>query len=374
MRIFRILLSGAPIEDVFIYRTQLYCWTFDQRLRIYNVSDIEDAIERYEVDRGPGVCYALFHSRGIGASARQVMSWRSFSAMPPNYLDPIVIDSESVPYREIPARIDADALLDLLIYYDTLYFATRNGLFVLDLAENRGDFTSIVVPVARIREACYSTSAGLGAVGASCGPAGLRLLFGGIEVNGSEPPPVKKVSDISIRSDIGYGSVVNYPSRSEYEFLSGPIIATARGGMLTDVSPSRVLVSSELRESTSAGVTEGEYVLWDRSRLLVFEDEEVWSLSVVRSADVRKLNRRRDVASYGELVGRIISVVRIGRSFALESDKALVLISSNDHQVVSTGPVIALRSYPRSHRYQRLATATSEQGVWMLAVDGGDEA
>ncbi len=33
------------------------------------------------------------------------------------------------------------------------------------------------------------------------------------------------------------------------------------------------------------------------------------------------------------------------------------------------GPTISLRSYPRSHRYQRLISATAKGGLWLIASD-----
>src|SRR5690348_8488103 len=84
MRLFSLLIVDTPIEDVFVYRTSLYCWTFDNHLRIYNIADLEGAAAEVNPGIGSLISYVLFHSQGLGASADQQQAWyhwaKSFEA------------------------------------------------------------------------------------------------------------------------------------------------------------------------------------------------------------------------------------------------------------------------------------------------------
>ncbi len=44
MFVAHVQLLGSDIEDAFIYRTVLYCWTYRKTLRIYQVADLESAL------------------------------------------------------------------------------------------------------------------------------------------------------------------------------------------------------------------------------------------------------------------------------------------------------------------------------------------
>jgi hypothetical protein len=130
VRLFAVRLSSPSFEDAFVYRTSLYCWTFEGRLRIYSVADIERAIHSGN-EAGSLLTYALFHSRGIGAQVDQVAAWQDSWSPRFERPAPLDIDAEAIPYVEYRIGLEADSLLDLLIFYDRLYFATDAGLFSL---------------------------------------------------------------------------------------------------------------------------------------------------------------------------------------------------------------------------------------------------
>ncbi len=365
MRLFSMLLSGGPIEDAFIYRTSLYCWTYDRQLRIYRVADLEEGARRATDGRQAAeLTYALFHSRGLGATPDQVNAWQEGEAHDaPD--DPVVVDAEAVPYLQLGVRFEANALLDLLIFYDRLYLASDNGLMSIDPFDPE-DSSRFLLPEQRLADPCYSAAGGLGAVAASCGPKGLRILLDDQRWAGTGRSPRKAASE-SIRAEVGAGSVVNHRSRSEFEFLAGATEDSTSGRRLTAVKRANVHRSDVAREVLA--LDDGpDFTLWDRGRLLVFQAGRILSLSVIADEADRRLNNVRELGRY-DASSRVISATRVGRAFAIETDDSVLLAGDSEVRTASTGPLVSLRAYPKSHRYLRLMSATSAAGLWLIGID-----
>lgn len=130
--------------------------------------------------------------------------------------DPVVVDAEAVPYLQIEVRFEANALLDLLVFYDRLYLASDGGLLSIDPFDPE-DPSRLLRPNQRVADPCYSAAGGLGAVAASCGPEGLRILLDDQRWAGTGRA-ARKVASESIRAEVGAGTVVNHRSRSDFEF------------------------------------------------------------------------------------------------------------------------------------------------------------
>lgn len=368
MQLFSLLLSGAPIEDVFIYRTSMYCWTFENRLRIYTIGDVEAAVAAADPERSALVNYVLFHSRGLGASPDQLLAWYAQGTSDERYAPddpPLVVDIGALPCADMGVHLESDALLDMLIYYDRLYLATNGGLYSI------APFDASEPPVGslntdrKVADACYSASAGLGTIAASCGRNGLRLILDDFRWSASSRR-ARKASDESIRAEIGSGSVVNHRSHFDYEFLAATVEETQKGPVLIGTRKTKMSQSHQIDHQLSDEGQNIEFTLWDQSRLVVFERGVALSVSVMASGGQRQLNRIRQVGAYQNLIGRVISAARVGRQFAVESDESVAFVSADDARRIDTGPIVSLRTYPNSRRYRRLATATSAKGIWLI--------
>jgi hypothetical protein len=352
---------GADLEDVFVYRSTLYAWTLDQRLRMYSIQALESAIVRADPDRGQAVCYWLFHQGGLGASLIQQQARDDHHFESPYS---VKLDLSSLRYREVRIQADPGSVLDMVAYYDTLYLASDGGMFVAKTAELDADSDS-VQPERPISASCVAASAGLGAIAASCGAQGLHIIFDSFA---SPAKPSRRVSDVSVRAEVGAGSVVNHRSRSDLEFLHATTHKTtaARGIVLTDVQEGSV----EPVSGTSDAVVDNDQVgftLWDRQRLVVFSPDGVSSVGVKAENRSRRLTTTRRLGPAPQ--SYVISACRVGNSFFVESPTGIMALPPDSEGVpLSTGPVIGLRSYQRSMRYQRLATATAETGLWLLGM------
>jgi hypothetical protein len=361
MRLFQIWLESPALEDAFIYGTQLYCWTFDKKLRIYDVSSIERMLHAHHPEHGAAISYALFHSRGVGATPAMVDAWERAWTAPEKSDDRVTLDAERVPYASIAVDRAVVDVLDMMVFYNRLYLGTGAGLFTVEAFDRQEPPTRLRI-TPRIKQTCYAVSGGLGAVAASCGDKGLYLLLD-ITAEARRSP---KAASQSLRSEIGYGTVANHRSRDDVELLAGETVDTDRGRVLTGVRRPRAGASAsrQVAQDLGGGI---DLTLWDQSRLVVFRAGAVSSVGVARSGDVRALGRTRELATYGERLTPL-SAARVGHHFAMETDEAVVVAGDAGTGVVQTGPVISLRTYPRSVRYRRLVTATSESGLWLVGV------
>ena len=357
-----VLFTGADLEDVFVYRSTVYAWTFDRRLRIYALSAFEEAIERADRNLGGAISYWLFHGRGLGASTKQRRARDESSLKSPHLL---TVDLSGVPYREKDLHADVGSVLDIVAYYDTLYLASDGGLFAAATAQLHDDNGGFK-PVRAVESECISASAGLGAIAASCGIKGLHIVFDSFD---SPANLGRRVTDVSIRAEVGAGSVVNHPSRSEVEFLAADtrFAKSARGNVLSDVRPA--MTDGGLRDvDPSADNDESaRFILWDQQRLVVFRSDGVTSVGVASDSDHRRYTSSRHLAPAAST--RVISACRIGRSFVAETTSGVTVLPADSAPLdLNTGPVIGLRSYQRSLRYRRIATVTAETGLWFLGV------
>ena len=270
-----------------------------------------------------------------------------------------------MPHIEVNVRVDGDALLDMLMYYNRLYLATNGGLYSVEPFNAADPPVGFLDADRKVSDACYSASAGLGTIAASCGPKGLHLFFDDLRW-ASASKPTRKASRSQTGAEIGYGSVANHRSRSDYEFLAITVEEARNRSILIDTQKAAIGRSHAIDDLLSATNQGIEFTFWDQRRLVMFGGGDALSVSVMASGDQRQLNRVREFGAYGDVIGRVISAARVGRHFAMESDDSVAFISDGDARRVETGPIVSLRTYPYSHRHRRLTTATNQKGLWML--------
>lgn len=371
----RVLLRG-PIEDAFLYRSTIFCWTFDGAMLRLPVRALEQALYRDFGEAGLAVSSLLFHSGGLGASSEQAEAWWRNIA---HYAEEsdfglIEIDLSTVEHTEHRLAIEADDVLDMLAYADRLYLATDGGLYSNDLTSN---FKSKVEPAShRISVPTYAAAVSFGTVAASCGEAGLRVLFDDFGWSGEEPDREgEKVSDYSVRAEYASGRLLNYRSQSEIELFRGEVVEASAP---RSQSEARVIVGLNAVGGAEEdllgrfGSTNLEFVTSWRGKLLVLADGRVMSRTLRRRDD--RLTAQGQVKTIGQYRGRPLSAVRVRNRLLVETSEELLALSSNDdgaesgYKRIGTGPVVSLRAFPNSKRYRDMAIVTSEAGLNLIGV------
>ncbi len=371
----RVLLRG-PIEDAFIYRSSVLCWTYSGSILRVPVPAIERALARDYGDAGLAVSSLLFHSGGLGATAEQSEVWWRSVAYGSEGSDPgaIEIDLSTVEHSEHRIGIDADDVLDMLAYADRLYLATDGGLFSNELSP--ADGAEMERATHRIVSPTYAASASYGAVAASCGEAGLQMLFDDFGWSGrTADHRAQKVSDYSVRAEYASGRLLNYRSRSEIELFRGDIVDATAPGSPHD---GRVIVGLEASEQEGSNLLEkfdsgdAEFVTSWLGKLVVLSNGLAMSRTLRRHHD--RLAVQGDVKTIGRYQGRPVSAVRVRDRLIIETTEELLAVvpsaieSDAGYERIGTGLVVSLRAFPNSKRYRDMAIATSEDGLNLIGI------
>ncbi|WP_428116414.1 hypothetical protein [Candidatus Poriferisodalis sp.] len=366
-------LQGFPIEDVFVYRTSLYAWTFDGDLIVFSINDIESIIRRELWDEpivADGVCFLLFHSNRIGAKRFQYTSAQYLSGLGTDVN--IKIDASLIPHNRFRTTIEADCLMDVMIYLDRMHLATDGGLFELDLPRTVDEWSNEIVLERTLALPCYCSAASLGALAASCGDEGLIVTFNNYESVRDVSPQRVLVAEQSQRLTYGSGGLFNFTGRSSYQYLNGEILDTSpsddlnRRSALISLEPAHIIDSTHGQQLSDSKI---DYVMFARRRLVFLSDGQVLAVSLDKDPLGRKSSQEASVLGYYDRNPISISTTR--SMLIIESDEELVICApdyeSDDSTYVTTrwscGPTIALRTFPMSRRYLDLAIRTSEAGT-----------
>ena len=377
-----VRLEGPPIEDMFVYRTAIYAWSYDSRLYVFKVMDLESLILSTLSDTphvAAGVSFRLFHANGLGATRGQYLRAQELGEWPSD-LD-VTIDISTIPHSVYETRLEANSLLDMLIYSDRIYCGTDEGLFELEEFEPRLSSRSttwynrkgVAIFRSRIGYSCYSTAASLGSIAASCGDEGLRVLFDDFGYRSGQRANQRMVAPASERVTFGSGGLFNFPSRSSFSYLEGQredtdsSVKGAPDKVLVNVEPAEVSVSDG---GSSALFLEEDldYVLFSRQRLIALSGGRVVAARLNRDIHGRRIAKK--VHELGSYEGIPLTACETASSLIIETSDGLVFISHYD--ALSTfrpcGPTVSIRTFPNSKRYLELATRTSETGAYLVAA------
>lgn len=331
--------------DIFAYRGWIFVLTYDCRLLAYSTSELTAELSRRHRARGAVAAYALFSSKGIGASQESKDAWNSF-----NHSSNISLRFDPPSPIDLGFQSDSLAVMDMHVYYDRIYVATDQGTWAVGIQPDRPD--QVISDRRRLTtDATESLSVGMGAVAASLGPNGLAVFFEAWQQDSSRE---SRVDSESLRSSLGWGRATNYPTDNSYELLEVDR-KEHRGRIVLD----------EVRASKTAPVelSEGTYALWDTGRLLVADGTGVSSRGQVTShsrqtrvAERRNSRRPLWIGSTGN------------RLIVTESSNSLEVGRAERVANIYKGPLGSVRTFPGSQRYRRLIAATIEGGFILTAA------
>jgi hypothetical protein len=346
-----VVLTTDEISDAFAYRDSLYCLGLDNTLRVFKIRNVITALQSQHGERGLAAAYALFSSRGIGATAEMRAA---FGALETEGVDvlPLSID----PDVTLRLGVDAEFVIDMRIYYDRLYLATEKGAFAtwanFDAFEEQS-----ALSLERLHEACvFSLSTGLRAVGMSLGELGLLVRTN--ESNESQGLSRDiEITSQSVRSSISSNWVANFPSDDEYELYRSVV---GQGTRPSDVSLTGVDEYSGQQSQPLHGDA-GGFLFWDNRNQRMVESSGT-ELSTYRPQGARV---RRAQAAISEQV--VSTAVTGNHFFAIEMAARVQLSKWGRSFALETGPCLSVRSYVNSLRYKRLVTCSAQSGLWLVA-------
>lgn len=350
MRVVTLFIEEPRALDAFAYQGFLFLLTFDGEVVQYPIANIIGALDQ-QGEAGLFAAYALFSSKGIGATAEMKEAWRGF-----DYTTPLSLRVRSALATRPVLTVEALSYTDLRIYFNQLFLATDVGTFrvPLDAGGLLVDDSSAVQRLVSVPT--ESLSVGLAAVGASLGDNGLAVF---LDVDINDRLPENRVESRSLRSSIGWGQAVNYPTHDSYEILETTIEAGKSGrGRLHRVSEA----------SNGVSRREGSYALWESGRLLVADERGTATLGRTPREGRRRLLSDAPGGAHSLSIG-----VTGNRWVVTESSRCITVGRGDMHTVLHDGEAVSVRTFQGSHRYRRLIVATVEGGLILGAVFGSEQ-
>jgi hypothetical protein len=368
-----VRISGMPIQDIFVYRTSVLAWLFGGRIILFEVSAIEMAIKQAlssDTDRAKAICFLLFHSGAKGVPKGESL----FKGLLFDLTEDleITLDGSEIRYLEIATSLQSSDLLDILVYWDRTYLSTAQGLFQGIWPDQE---TRVAEFDERISYACYSASASLGSIAASCGPSGLRILFDGFQEPQVNLSHSKTIDEQSDRSEFGIGGLFNYSSRGSVSYFKTLTVENpdkrknVPNKLIADIQESRILASED-SESPNRVFTEDEldYIYYSHQRLIALHEGEIFATVLRSYANEVRLAKR--VNLIGNYVGFPLTACDTSSTTLIETTEGIVttILESGESLYRPTGPTVSLRTFPRSKRYLNLAIRTDETGAYLFAA------
>lgn len=379
MSVLRLVLHG-PIEDAFIYRSTLLCWTYSRELLRLPIGAIEHALRGDYGELGDACSYVMFHSNGKGADRPQTAAWNMLrnELTISNDIYPLHLDVSSLDHDLEPLRVEADDVLDMIAYFNRLYFATDGGLYSTHVDRSISDRQ--LFPDHRMPMPTYGVSVSYGTVAASCGDRGLYVIYDDFGWMGTSSQPPERISDFSLRIEYASGRLLNYLTPSEIELFRGEISKPTNGdapsrwrvmtGMISSTSEQRSLMSA-----FSHDISSSDMIASSSGSIMMLIDGDAWSRTLrTRAGDLVVQGPLRPLGHY---VGQPVAVAPVGDRLAVETTEDLFIISpdtefsSGECLSIGIGPVVSMRGFPRSRRYRNVAIASNGVGLNLLAVAPG---
>ena len=376
MSVVRLVLHG-PIEDAFIYRSMLLCWTYSRELLRLPIGTIESALSRDYGELGDACSYLMFHSNGKGADRSQIRAWSQFrdELEMSNGTHSLHLDASSLEHDHELLKVEADDVLDMMAYFNRLYIATDGGLYSTHVDRSRSESESY--PDHRMSIPTYGVTVSYGTVAASCGDDGLHVIyddFGWAGVSNRQP---ERISDYSLHVEYASGRLFNYLTRSDIELFRGEITRHARGesstgwSVLTSMASSRSEQQS-LMSAFSHDSSSYDMVASSSGSIMMFIAGEAWSRTLRTHSD--RLVVQGPLRPLGRYVGRPVAVAPVADRLAVETTEDLFIISpdtefeAGECLGVGIGSIVSMRGFPRSRRYRNVAVASNGVGLNLVAI------
>ncbi len=347
----------GPFVDAYVYRTQLFVLTYNGELRVFPIGQIEAIVDSIG-SVGQRLSYSLFHSRGRGSSEEQRFARDTADSSDKD----LAIEVTDLEYSSEDLKVEGVRVTDFKIYLDTLFIASDSGLWTSPLSNG--------LPMAAerpLRSACYSVSAGWGAVAAARGTKGLSVLYDYLAGGASRREYRREDIGVrSVRTAFAGHALVTYDSRNSFEFLEGEVAE------LHDRPGATQQRLTKVERETTTGSTRS-----DRSGLRKLDSAldlvaNVGSQFIGLSAGTIYTSRTQGGTSrrmsklvrVGDYSGKALGVNLLAGAPLVETQSSVTLGGGKARQaVLYEGPAVSVRTYPNSIRYQNLATIVTDDGL-----------
>ena len=376
MSVLRLVLHG-PIEDAFIYRSTLLCWTYSRELLRLPISTIENALRRNYGELGDACSYLMFHSNGRGADRTQISAWNLLrdELEVSKGTHSLQLDVSSLEHDHERIKVEADDVLDMIAYFNRLYIATDGGLYSTHVDRHHYNLESYLEH--RMSIPTFGVTVSYGAVAASCGDEGLHVIFDDFGWAGSSSRIPERISDFSMRVEYASGRLLNYLTRSDIELFRGEITDPTQDGSSSGWRVLTGMTSSKSERESLMGAfnldpSSSDLIASSSGSIMILVAGQAWSRTL--RARSGRLVVQGPLRPLGHYDGRPIAIAPVADRLAVETTEDLFIVSPDTESGpgeclrVNVGSIVSMRGFPRSRRYHNVAVASNGVGLNLVGV------
>jgi hypothetical protein len=427
MKVVQLFLPGT-FEDAYLYNEKLFILTEERTLRMYNFEHLLDALVQQDTDLSPVIAMAFGNNNWnqerivrdfLKNSEIQTILKRGFDVFPQPYLTVNEQDAKQAMQVEFDVQIPDTTLLDMQAYHHRLYIGASAGLY--HIAWDYHTFKDTLYK--RLDARCLHITTGFGSVIASCGKDGLFAAsdeFGWTQ-KGNTPFPEMNQQDSSksLRTAWVDYDLINYSSYDNPTFLGNDVewvptntgqrqderIVTHIGKVsfpmgkyfericdayrnpsvhgdgrnhtysplgeqeqvartmeketLYDVHPSSIQYSYNTNRRFFVHTYDGHFHAFDIS-YNTYQDKQPKMCSTEGCTEV-----------FTGGGSRILSAHTLAKKgLAIETDEKILYFDDaiGDWTLLEDREAMAIRTFPRSARYQNIVAITQEEGVLLVSI------
>ncbi|WP_157619652.1 hypothetical protein [Skermanella stibiiresistens] len=380
MKIVRLKFPGN-YEDAYVYMGWLNIVTCNRELQCINLDYVARDIDAGDNSERPVATFAFARNDWLSSeSTRELLKnpgvhrefFNAFDHFPRDY-EVSLKKGQYSQFHHIP--IKSSVMLDLMFYNHRLYIGGNDGLFHIDidwelmdvgqLSEKRHDYR------------CGNLSAKFGMINSSCGGEGLHACFDDFHIydTGSKERKFRKIADKSVRTSWVDSGIANYASNSNvdlYQTTRSKVSKSVEGDkqLATDVSGSGAGLGYFIKETLRQhDVVENSIQYYFNNNRFFFVhtyDGKFYCFETRKNpkGDINIFFTRTQKAEQS----RILSAHPVKEGLIIETDDRVFLFSEDRWWTIFEGPVISVRTFRKSKRFQNLVAITHEEGVEVISI------
>ncbi|MBK9944494.1 MAG: hypothetical protein IPP13_23100 [Kouleothrix sp.] len=385
MKITKLLFPGQ-YEDAYLYSGCLLLLGEDRTLRVYNLRRLMAVLETNYPELAPVLTLMFSRNDWLGAYHLKAFLRNDYiraavaRAFEKLSLPFAVADSDDMLINIQDLKINDTSVLDMLIYNRRLYLGATGGLYHFELNWRSATVEIVDEPRKRIDARCVNTLAGYGTVNASCGKEGLFASideFGWLQSKRNGFPEMRPLASRSLSTSWMNYDLVNYTSydnpyilRNSHIKLNYSAGLDAERTVLTEFGAQALDIGElfqRLQDQYNFDKNAIQYT-YNTDNVLIAHtvDGQFYSLKF-RFKD-EGLPEYRFTRTQNRIGARILSASQANPGVVIETDDQVLLLADGGWIPLHEAPVIAVRTFPRSERYNHIAAITTEEGVLLVGM------
>jgi hypothetical protein len=380
MKIINLKFLGN-YEDAYVYMGWLNIVTCNRELYCINLDYVAKQIDAENHSQRPIATFAFARNDWLSSESTRALLknpgikrefFDAFDRFEANY-EVSLREGEYSQFHHIPVK--SSVILDMMFYNQRLYIGGNDGLSHVDIDWEEMDVSQTAEKRHDYR--CGNLSAKYGMINSSCGNEGLFACFDDFNFSNtvSAERKFRKITERSVRTSWVDSGIANYASNFNVDLYQ-----TTRNKVTQSLEGDRQLAT----DVTGSGANLGYHIKETLRQYSVVEHSIQYSFNngrffFVHTHDAKfycfemRKNSKGDInvcftKTQKAEKSRILSAHPIKDGLILETDDRVFLFSQDQWITIYNGPVLSVRTFVKSRRFQNLVAITHEEGVDLFCI------